>query len=336
MRNPLKPKILFLQNDSGSFIDRDREILQELGELTIFDLRGQPSLLTSILSFAKSCHESTIIFVWFGSLEFLPYLLLAKILKKKIFIVCGGHDVAYAPEIQHGAFTQNSLRRFLRRFLFRLAYRVLAVSAFNQQEALTNARIPKDRLRLIPLGFPPLNQQKSLPVEKRKNQVVMIAHLDPKSVVNKGLHHLLQLARMNPQIQFCHLGRISEEVQRDYLKDHPLNLKFLGEIPYRSQEFNQVLNESKVILQLSFYESFCASLIDGAMTGCYPIAWSRTAMPETIKGLGETVDYGDLEGMSERIQPCMSQKWDPQALAEKAYQKYSLEKRMQKIREEIL
>lgn len=336
MKTSLKPKILFLQNDSGSFIDRDIEILQKLGDLTVLDLRGKTSFLSSISSFLKRSVESKIIFVWFGSLEFLPYLLLARLMMKKIIIVCGGYDVAYAPEIHHGAFTQNSMRKVLRRFLFRLAHRVLAVSTFNQQEALTHARIPKERLCLIPLGFPPLNEQKRLPLVERKNQVVMIAHLDSKSVVNKGLRHLLQIARMNPQIQFCHLGRISEEVQRDYLKDHPMNLKFLGEIPYRSEEFNRVLNESKMIIQLSFYESFCASLIDGAMAGCYPISWSQAAMPETIEGLGETVVYGDLEGMSQRIQSCMNQKWDPKALAEQAYQKYSLEKRMQKIREEIL
>lgn len=327
-----RKKILFVVNDHGSFIDTDFSILQKHFDVQKLELFHRP-FLTTFRNF-KSLSKTDMIFIWFGSLDFLPLLIIAKLLNKKVFIVTGGFDVAKAELIQHGAFTQSKPRQILRRLLFRLITKAFAVSEFNAAEAKMNAKIPPHKIRVIPLGFEPMH----IPLKhwnSRKNQVVMISSLTKKSFVNKGGPHLIEIAKKLPEFDFVLMGSLSDEVKENFLQQCPRNLRCTGFLPYRSAEFFEILQDSKIILQLSYYESFCAALIDGTMMGAFPLAWNRAALPETLKGLGEIAEYGDFDSLAVKIRGVMTTEYDVEDLAETAREKYPLEKREKALMAEL-
>lgn len=329
----VQKKILFLINDDGSFVHHDFEILSSsVHKVDLLSLQHRPFTASKFLGDLIKIYHADALFSWFGSLQFLPYFFFAKILCKKIYIVSGGFDVAYAPMINHGAFTQNLPRRFLRKILFRFASKVFAVSKFNFNEGLKNARIPAHKLHMVPLGFPPINEV-LLSWKERDQQICMIANVDRKSWLNKGLSQFIEIAKLLPQYQFVHIGRISEEIQNQISHLIPQNLKLAGFLDYRGQDFINLLNRSKVIVQLSYYESFCASLIDGAMMGCSPIAWDRAALPETLHGLGQVIPYNDLEMMIKKISEIISIEQNVEVTAEKARLKYPQAERKKQLLE---
>src|SRR5690606_15759386 len=65
-------------------------------------------------------------------------------------------------------------------------------------------------------------------------------------------------------------------------------------LPFRGQKFNQLLNESKFIAQLSTHESFGCAVVDGALMGCVPLVYNRFALAELVEGFIEAPAFGDL------------------------------------------
>jgi glycosyltransferase involved in cell wall biosynthesis len=290
-------KVLFIVNDQGSWIDRDKAVISS--HFDVAEVRLKPNNYNYLnRALLAQVFRSDVLFFWFGSLQFLPLILLGKLLGKKILIVAGGYDVAKAELIHHGAFCESSLRQWLRRVLFRGANKVIAVSKANYKEAIDNAHIAPSKLELIYHGFEaPLEEL--TPWSSRPQKVIMIATALQSTFILKGIPEYIEIARMNPDYEFVLLGAYDDYLKQ-YLEKNPVsNLRVKGYLPFGSKEFVAELQSSRFVFQLSYYESFGAAVVDAGMYGCYPVVYGQYSLVEVAEGIGRCFPYGDRAGVSQ-------------------------------------
>lgn len=312
-------------SEKGSWIDRDRDILQRQCELVFFHIDRNSLLSLRWLGLVQSCD---FVYLWFGSLYTLPILLWARLLGKRIFLVSGGFDVAKACEVGHGAFCQSAPSRWLRSLIFTIPEKIFCVSKSNQQETIRNAKVPAGKTYLIPHGFEPLPESfHLLPWTSRKNQVVMVSSVPSHYATIKGWDQFVSLAQDLSDIEFVHIGTLAPELNSNL----PANLSLKGYVSFRSPEFLQLLNESKVVVQMSYYESFAASVVDAALCGCFPVVSNQYALPELVENKGLALPYGDRSLWANKVREILSKTQDPNEIQEHFLQRYHVGLRAEKL-----
>ena len=323
-------KILFVTNDKAPWIDEDFNILSL--KFHVIRRHLKISYYLNIYQFFKDVLSSDLIYLWFGSFSAFPILILAKLFQKKIIIVSGGFDVARLDELRHGAFAIGKRGILLRRLLFKMADFIFCVSKSNREEAIRNAQVSAEKAILIPLGFEALLSPDQIqPWEKRKNQVISISSLGKNYFKIKGFDQLLAVAKVLPQISFVHLGHLEANFLSEIKLQIPANLTLKGFVPFKSKEFLAYLNESKIILQLSAYESFCSAIVEGALCGCYPITSDRFALPELTAVLGATIEYGDEQMVTACLLKTINSSQDCRKISEVFLSRFQMKKRQELI-----
>ena len=327
-------KILFVTNDTAPWIDSDQAILAQKFKVQRRHL--EISYYINLIRLFKDIIGSDLIYLWFGSFSALPILILAKIFFKKIIIVSGGFDVARLDDFHHGAFAEGKRGAFLRRFLFKMADLVFCVSESNRNEALSNSKISADKINLIPLGFEPLMAPQLIPSwGQRKKQAVSICSVGKKYFRIKGIDQLIKVATAMPEVQFVHMGNIDRSLLFEIKGTIPSNLTLKGFVPFKSQEFLNILGESKILLQLSAYESFCSAVVEAGLCGCFPVTSDRFALLELTKIGGNSVAYGDLPKVIELISKLIDSDQDCEQIAERFINHFHFEKRRARILEVV-
>lgn len=310
-------KVLYLHNVNTSWVDRDREIIQSQHEVINFYVSSPLSYFS--FKWPLQVLKSDILFCWFASFNFFPAILLAKFLGKRILIVSGGFDAAKAEPIGYGAFTKSKVSQRLRKRLFQFADKVLCVSKANMAETIINSQLSGDKCELIYHGFNPVaGEQRAW--ANRKNQVIMISQCDHSTFYRKGLDQFLKLAELMPDFSFVLVGKVHPDIAYLFDKVAPDNFRYTGFLKFNGEDFINLLDESKFITQLSYYESFGCSVIDGALRGCYPITTSSYALFEVTKDIGRTVDYGNLNVVKDNILEISKLEIDVNQIADKAIQ----------------
>lgn len=293
----MKDKIFFLTKEKGIWIDEDLKLLKR--HYIVSNVFLQTNLIVWIKSLLQ-IRQCDLVYIWFGSMAMFPFVLWAKCLGKPVVIVAGGFDVARLDEIGHGAFSKPLIFRMVRRLLFQMANVVLCVSHSNQEELHKNVgRSFVQKSELVPLTCQPLLTLAEIAeLAKRPFDVLMIASAFGNRVLVKGLDQFYELVHRNPHCTFAHVGSLDTHSDLyDKLLSCP-NLTLFGELTYGSNEFKRVLNQTKIIVQLSRYESFCSSILEGAMCGAFPIVYNRFALPELIREVGHVVEFGNLGELS--------------------------------------
>lgn len=316
---------------NASWALRDRDILAQEHEVTdVFVTKSfyfNPSWKFKILS-------SDIVFCWFASFAFMPAVIFAKLFGKKVIIVSGGFDAAYAPVVDYGAFHMGKFKKWLRRKLFAMADKVLCVSKANMAETIVNAHVPAEKCEMIYHGFERLEPGFQLvPWAERKNRVVMISQCDHTTYYRKGSDMFMKLAEMMPEFEFVLIGKVHNDLATFFDKFAPKNFRYTGFLPFRGFEFNELLNTSKFILQLSYYESFGCSVIDGSVMGCYPITTNQFSLFEVTNGIGDTVAYNDLNDLQVTIEKRAKENIDVEKISKSSFEKFPFEARKNKLQE---
>lgn len=291
-------KVLVLKNVWASWVDRDLKMLEKHFDVEVFHAT-KTSLLHLGVWIPKLWRADRVL-AWFGSLHFFPVILVGWLMRKKIVVIAGGYDVDRVPEIDYGAFCRPWWSRTLRKLLFKMSSKVLAVSRSTLRETLKNVGLPQSKVDLVYHGF----EQPSvslMPWGQRKDQIVMISSAHDKDFRLKGLDQLLLIAERMPHRQFILVGQISpanlQVIESRGLK----NLHLTGFLPFQGVEFEKIIGESKIVLQPSFCESFGAAVVDAGLRGCYPIVFSQFALTEVVDQIGTAVTYNDLNTLSQEI-----------------------------------
>ena len=321
-------KVLFVHNVNTSWVDRDREIVESKHKVLNFYVSSVWNYF-SLKWFFNVC-KSDVIYCWFASFSFFPVIILGRILGKRILIVSGGFDAAKANTIEYGAFTKSKFNQFFRRILFSYADKVLCVSKANLAETVINAKVSPERCELVYHGFSPYKKP-LVSWSKRKNQVVLLCRSDSDTFYLKGIDQFLRLAELMPTFSFILIGNVSKKVEALLEKQLVPNFRWTNFLEFDGEEFNQVLNDSKVLVQLSQYESFGCSVIDGAIRGCFPITTSNLALFEVTKDVGSIVFSNNLDIFKNKILDVFNQEIDVNETVRRALLKYPLENRKKSI-----
>ncbi len=324
--------ILFVTNDKAPWIDSDQAILTQMFNVRRRHLSISYYINTSL--FLRDVWWADLVYLWFGSFSAFPLLFLAKVSGKKIIIVSGGYDVARLDEFDHGAFAKKRNGTVLRRLIFKMANLVFCVSKSNLNEATLNAKISSYKLKLIPLGFAPILQGSQIPIwDQRKNQVVSICSVGKNYFQIKGLDQIIKVATVLPEVSFIHIGEIAPGLLSEIRETIPKNLVLKGFVPCNSNDFLGLLSESKIILQLSAYESFCSAVVEGGLCGCLPITSDRFALTELTKIRGKSVPYGNLLATTECILETIRSDQDSVEIAKTFLDHFHFDKRQSRILE---
>lgn len=292
----MKPEIVVLGPGRPSWIEMDVQLLGQIAPTIFIDVLDLG--IRNLWRFISSIFKAKVCFFWFGSFRHIPFLILARLLGRRVIMVAGGYDVENIESISYGAFSQGLFSRTLRRMLFRSAHLVLAVSNYTRGRALANIKLSPERIRVASLSCAQLPEFELMPWSERPQQVALLISSNVDRFLCKGLDRVHQLAKLLPNLEFKLAGRLDEKSLEILESGRPPNLKILGFLKFQGPEFSDLLNTSRVILSTSRCESFGAGLVDGALYGCRPIAFGVGALPEVIGGIGEIVPHESVTEMA--------------------------------------
>ena len=275
-------KILFIYpKTSGlkSFIEKDAEILASRHEVSHFAFDRLRCDLRSLTLLMK---KNDIVFNWFCGIHALTSNLIAKITGKFSVTVIGGYEVAKVDQINYGQFTQGQ-HSFITKIGLKLSSLILTVSKYSQKEAIENAKIHKNKVKLIYHGFSE-NVFKRDTTIKKKDLVLTIGNIHKGSAIKKGLELFIKSAQYLPEVQFILVGQDLDGTKKKLEKLCPPNVTLSGGI--WGHNLAKICNEAKVYVQASIHESFGCSVAEAMLCGCLPVVSKRTALPEVVGNVG--------------------------------------------------
>jgi glycosyltransferase involved in cell wall biosynthesis len=274
-----------------SFLRRDFDLLAERHEV-----REVPCLAWGdwIRSFG-ALRGADLMFCWFGSVRFLPLVLLARLLGKPVVIISGGYDVANEPAIAYGNM-RGGATAALGRLLFRLATVVVPYSRAGQEETTRNARVPLSRQRLIYLGFPPMGSDAPLP---KRPMVLTVGRMDESTIHRKGLLTIAQMSHLLPDVEIVMAGGGTPEAMDAVRRAAGPNVQFPGIVSEGT--LHQLLSEAAVYLQPSAHEAFGCAVAEAMLHGSVPVVSDRGSLPEVVGDTGFIVPPNDPQQLAANV-----------------------------------
>lgn len=318
-----RPRILLVASHAGSFVEQDRHLLAELGDVDLLTYRGKRDLLRLIWAALRA----DILVCWFVLGYATTSVWISRRLRKKTILIAGGWDVAAMPEIGYGAMIE-SCRIRKTTYALQHATRVLAVSGFARAETLQWVD------RKIGVVYNGVDTDFFRPRGPRTKQVVTVAGVaDETRFKVKGLDVLFSVAARAPDVPFLVVGRNSPDWNRRMKEMAPPNVRIVGDV--NRNQLEQVYRSSWVYAQLSARESFGVALAEAMACGCIPIVSNRGALPEVVGSAGYVVPYGDSDATLVALRNALENRAGGHTARERVQATFSLERRRKVLHREV-
>jgi glycosyltransferase involved in cell wall biosynthesis len=282
------------------FVKRDAETLRSRYAVRLIGC----TTIAGTLQAMNAVRKSDLLVCWFGSLRFLPIVVAATVLRKPVCVIAGGYDVAALPQIAYGTMGRP-LSRLLGRWLFAMADVVAAFSASAGKEAVENAGVRSDRLRVIPLGFD------DEPVRERRKEpfILCVANIDESTVRRKGLLGVAELSARMPGTRFVLAGAGSASALAQLRAAGGANLELPGWVSADALE--ELYARAKVYLQPSLHEGFGSSVAEAMLHNCIPVVTPRSSLREIVGPCGLFAEPDDLEAIEARVHEALEEDFVP-------------------------
>ncbi|HJZ39663.1 MAG TPA: glycosyltransferase [Bacteroidales bacterium] len=285
-------KILFLYNHSSTFIRNDLEIFKGKAAVVAYECRISKSLPGFIVSMARemffilfNISKSGMIYCWFADYHAFFPAFFAKLARKPFYLVLGGYDVNYLPELGYGSFGSR-FRGYCTRYALRNATCNLPVSENLAVEA--RKRAGNINLHTLPTGYDP--EKFTFTDELKENMVITAAIVHEKQTyLVKGLDRFLELARITPGLTFVAVG-IGTEMHPDF-EPVPENLKLIPRVD--QYELYRWFGRARFYAQLSRSEGMPNGLCEAMLMKCIPLGMKVGGIPAVIAGDGYLLDEWD-------------------------------------------
>jgi len=314
-------KLVYIYSGITGFKKNDEILLNSLAEVRKIDYINKLQFFNPKLFFDLLWCEKIII--WFASFHAIPAIILNYLIKKPMYIIAGGYDVANVQKINYGSM-QKGYRKHMGKWILSKAETVIAVSKSNRKEIIENGSVPPKKISLIYNAIPETIITHTV---EKKNQVLTVGEVNEETYLRKGLDRFIKIAKNMPTIQFIHIGKWSDNHGRvsskmiEYVKSiSPSNIYYLGFVD--KKELEKYYEESKIYLQLSRHEAFGVSVVEAMSFGCIPIVSNAFGLPEVVGTHGyivsnvndaikdiertlledsENIDYFNLENFSVHV-----------------------------------
>jgi glycosyltransferase involved in cell wall biosynthesis len=296
--------ITFVGPAQSSFVQNDISILKRKHKLKIIDTNvgrgGSAAIALLKLEFKIlfSLFGSDALFFWFADYySFIP-AVVARLLRKRVYVIAGGFDVTYIPEVKSGA-RVRPFRWFLVRNTHRFATHVFPVSNYAQTLLDTNSKHHAPSTVIYNAVNISRFPYSDAPREKR---ALTVTQLDiVLDYLLKGIDVFIKTARAMPDIEFDLLGIRGEalEFARSESKDL-INLTII-EGPVSYETLLKYYQTSSAYCQLSMDETFGVATAEAMSCGCIPIVSDVPSLEEVTGGREYIVDRKNIDSISEAI-----------------------------------
>jgi glycosyltransferase involved in cell wall biosynthesis len=299
--------IIFIHTIHSSFVNTDLEIIKKyfgvysfrypldiLGKSFWSHFRCQLTLLFFLIRRTARCDG---LYIWFADYHsFLP-VFFGKIFNKKSFLVLGGYDVTYIPELKYGSFS-NPLRAFCAGFSIRYADYLLPVDRSLTDEARQRVRKIGGKIVPLPTGYDP---QKWI-CDQNKNDLVLTVSTGNsyQRIKLKGIDFFIAVAATLPEYEFYIIG-LSAGIRQTL--PVPANVKFFDAMP--QPELRKYYSSARVYAQFSLKEGLPNAVCEAMLCECIPVGSNVNGIPAAIGDCGYILYQRQVEQARELIQQAM-------------------------------
>lgn len=296
----MKPKILFIYSANSTFVKSDRAILEEKFNVKNFCFPGTKNLIkmtayqiSLLLWTLINIWSAKSIYIWFADYHSFIPAVLGKLFLKKVFLVIGGYDVIYIPEMKYGSL-KNPIRKFCTLKSIKYASKNLAVSNY----------ILKKIGELVPeaksvMCYNAVRSDLFQPdYSVKQNMVLTVGVIDSLQRFKlKGIDFFLRVAQKMPEYEFVVVGITNELLEK--IDKLPLNVKTYPIVDQK--ELIKLYQKAKVYCQFSMVESFCLTLNEAILCGASGIVLNNGALSEVLDGHGKILENNEINQVKEEI-----------------------------------
>jgi len=330
--------ITFVGPAQSRFVQNDIEILSRKHKLRIIDAnmgRGKSAamnLLKLELKIIRNIFGADALFFWFADYYSLIPSIIARILRKKVFVVAGGFDVTYIPEVKSGA-RVRPLRWFLVRNTHRFATKVFPVSNYANTLLDTNSAHhgPSEVIyNAVDTKRFPYSSGPREPVAITVTQLDIV--LD---YLLKGIDVFLKTAEAMPDIRFELVGIRSEALH--HARKEATNLKnvTITEGPVSYEALLNFYHTASTYCQLSMDETFGVATAEAMSCGCIPVVSEVPSLREVTGETGYVVNRKDIDSIVTAIRKSFDST-DANRLACSEYVKqFDIDRRAERLLEAV-
>lgn len=294
-------KIFFLGPLNSTFVKNDIYILNQKHTLLTENssigkkFKGIVNLFTITFRSIYKTMKADAVYCWFADYTTLIPVVLAKLLGKKAYVVAGGFDVCYIPEMNYGA-KARKFRWFCVRMTFKYCYKIFPVSNYALDMLIKQTEKKYSQAIVIynAVNTEELIKLKPNKIERKYILTVSGTYSNIEFYI-KGLDRFIKLAERIPEKKFVIAGLISDALS--IAKKQSENIPNIQIIPGPLsfiEELVPLYYNSSAYLQLSIDESFGMAVVESMACGSMPIVSPNGALPELVKD-GSYIARNDSE-----------------------------------------
>lgn len=294
-------KVLVISKGNAPFVQQDISILRKSFKVKHFIFSNKSGIsniiyIIRLIRFLyKEGRSSQYMYFWFNDFHVSIAQIFGKLYHLKSIIVIGGYDAAKLPEIGYGLHLR-SWKSHLAKISINNSYKTIAVSNFTKKNLLSNIDIIKD-IQVVYNHIPSIGTSVISNYEKQYISTVCVATSKHRLLV-KGLDRFIAIAQELPSESFKIIGTNLNILYQ--ITDHiPSNIIIIDKQSY--QDYLKELSSSKIIVQLSRYESFGISVFEAIQLGAIPLVAKQTGLSELINNDIFKVDATDKSAILSKL-----------------------------------
>jgi glycosyltransferase involved in cell wall biosynthesis len=326
--------ITFVGPAQSSFVQNDITILKRKHKLKIVDAnvkRGfstATSLIKLEFKILFSLFGSDVLFFWFADYYSLVPAIIARLLRKRVYVVAGGFDVTYTPEVKSGA-RVRPFRWFLVRNTHRFATHVFPVSNYAQHLLDTNSKhhAPSTVIyNAVDISRFPFSDA---PREKKALTVTqLVTYLD---YILKGMDIFINTAREMPDVEFEIIGIRGPALvhARNEGKDIKNLTIFEGPVTYDT--LLKYYHSASAYCTLSIDETFGVATAEAMSCGCIPVVSDVPSLEEVTGGRKYIVNRKNISEVTAAIRKSFSVDATERKNCSEYVRKFDIEHRAEKL-----
>jgi glycosyltransferase involved in cell wall biosynthesis len=327
-------KITFVGPLISTFVKNDVTILRQQHDVDAIDVNLGKGMMGAIrlaklhLRVMTSLLTHDALFCWFADYYTLIPSLFARLLGKKVFVVAGGFDITYIPELGIGARTRP-IRWFAVKNTFRIAHHIFPVSQDTQNDL--DLAVPNHAPSTMIYNAVDTKRY-HFDTRPRKRIALTVSQADSiPEYYRKGVDLFITLAKELPEIAFHVVGvrgAVAEKAKQDAQGIPNVTIR-LGRVP-----LDDLLEEfwnASAYCQLSIEERFGVSVAEAMSCGCIPIISPVNALKEVVGDAGYIVDRTDSVGIIAAIRSALEAPLSSRQMVSESAAKFDIGERCKKL-----
>lgn len=303
MNNPLSSEIILIANVNSTFVIKDERLLSEVSNVQKM-ICAQPKTVLrflleqiKIIGFVlKNIRASKAVVCWFADYHSYFPALFAKWFNKPFYLIQGGYDTTYLPDLDYGVFS-NNLRSYMVDYAYQHATLNLPVSQFLAKEIREryNSEIP---IEVLPTGYSVDNTNQW---DKEKS-VLTVAGVDTqKRFLIKGIDRFVALAKEMPGIPFTIIG-----VEQSLLNSNNLPDNLIYRETLSKPEVDEYYKKAKVYCQFSIREGLPNAVFEAMSYECTVVGINHSGIAEAVGNAGFLLDEWSVASARQLVESALN------------------------------